>query len=584
MRLFKKLIRKIAYRFRPSQRGSGPIVRAICITVVKNEQDIIEPFLRSNRPFFDAMIVLDNRSSDRTRAIAMCCARELGGIFVTDTPSFANTQSKTITDALKHAQSAFFADFVCFLDADEFVGAADREAMLMGLDDVPVGAISQHQWLTYLPDPQAPFGPTIDPLSRMTYRRRQETPPTHKVFLRMGGGFDPDIEIPRGAHKAVSGLSKRLPMVQRPALAIKHFPVRNPDQIIAKGLLGWSGNLAQDPSVANAPVGPRTTSYQWKRIYTLVQESAANLDLAHLSDEAMIYSQTSAPTSFIDNAEPCDNGLDLTRAYSDGHSVDHQTIVAASLLKSGKAPPVYQAPLSRHLGAGQPDAVAAGNGVQPPHTCLDAAPFCAFVERHQPDSALHLRCGEGLYLGLLKTLGVTDILGLGSLEHAATVLDDADYLKADADVPFNAGRQFHTVVCLDVVPRGYPQAIDRLFDTIAAHANRTIIFSMAEPEQVRQQRRGRSTMPDVLAMWRKRGWVPDLIETLGFRALSTCPALRRNVVILKPASDADDGATKALCKIASLTYKWYVVPPGIHHYAFAAPYPALHQAYSIVRG
>lgn len=579
MRSFKKLIRKIAYRIRPSQRGSGPIVRAICITMVKNEQDIIEPFLRSNRPFFDAMIVLDNGSSDRTREIAMSCARELGGIFVTDTPSFANAQSKTATDTFKHVQSAFFADFVCFLDADEFVGAVDRDAMLECLDDVPVGAISEHAWMTYLPDPQAAFGPTIDPVSRMTYRRRQEIPPAHKIFLRMGGGLDPDITILRGAHRAISGLRKRLPMVQRPALVIKHFPVRNPDQIIAKGLLGWSGNLAEDPSVANAPAAPGTTSFQWKRIYALVQESASNLDLAHLSDEAMIYSQISAPPSFIDNAEPCDNGLDLTRTYSDGHSVDHQTIVAASLRKSGKAPPVFHLPL-------QPDALAAaaGNSVQPQHICVDAAPFRAFVERHQPDSALDLRCGEGLYLALLKTLGVTDILGLGSLEHAATVLDDADYLKADTNLPFDAGRRFHTVVCLDVVPRGHPQAIDSLFDTIAAHASRTIIFSIAKPEQIRQRRRGDSAMRDVLAMWRKRGWVPDLIETLGFRALSTCPALRRNVVILKPASGADDGATKALCKIASLTYKWYDVPPGIHHYAFAGPYPALNRAYSIVRG
>ena len=80
-RSVKRLIGKVRALSRPRRAGPGPIVKTVSITMVKNEQDIIEPFLRHIRPFFDAMIVLDHGSTDRTAEIIENCARELGGIF-----------------------------------------------------------------------------------------------------------------------------------------------------------------------------------------------------------------------------------------------------------------------------------------------------------------------------------------------------------------------------------------------------------------------------------------------------------------------------------------------------------------------
>ena len=66
-----------------------PVLPLVCISMVKNEQDIIEPFLRNNAKFFDLMIVLDNGSTDKTRDILFDCAREFGNVIVSDQPEAA---------------------------------------------------------------------------------------------------------------------------------------------------------------------------------------------------------------------------------------------------------------------------------------------------------------------------------------------------------------------------------------------------------------------------------------------------------------------------------------------------------------
>jgi glycosyltransferase involved in cell wall biosynthesis len=121
--------------------------------MVKNEQDIIEPFLRHNSRFFDAMIVLDNGSTDRTREIALAVSRDCPGIFVTDLRSRAYDQAIVLSRAIAFVQSAFFADFVFLLDADEFLTVESAEALFATIAEVPVGTTVKMPWRTYLPDP-----------------------------------------------------------------------------------------------------------------------------------------------------------------------------------------------------------------------------------------------------------------------------------------------------------------------------------------------------------------------------------------------------------------------------------------------
>jgi len=68
--------------------------------MVKNEQDIIEPFIRHNARFLDCMVIIDNASVDDTRQIVVNCARETGKVIVSDSSTFAYTQAEQMTKPL----------------------------------------------------------------------------------------------------------------------------------------------------------------------------------------------------------------------------------------------------------------------------------------------------------------------------------------------------------------------------------------------------------------------------------------------------------------------------------------------------
>lgn len=548
--------------------------------MVKNEQDVIEPFLRHNHPFFDAMIILDNGSTDQTRAIALACARELDGIFVTDLPRFDYAQAEFMTAAMNFAQSAFFADFVCFLDADEFIGTPDRASFEKSLSIVPVGAASRHAWQTFLPDPDAPIDANADPLSQMMYQRSKELPQYFKGFLRLGGGVNSTVSVQQGNHGFTSSTSEMPPMVRIKDVPIKHFPVRSAEQLLNKGVVGWLANIARNPDAATDG-----SAYQWKRIFDLAGNPDMGISQAMLSDEAMAYAQTELPASFAANAARKDHGIKLERSYSDGKVAEHFRTVALSVIHA------HQPPKSFSL-ASIKDPTAAKSGITNAfddswhwqNLFLDVAPFRYITEKYRPESAFDVGCGNGLYLRMLQDAGISSIFGVDGIDPSATVLDTAEYAKVDLQLPYSVGKSFDVVFCLEVVEHISPETTDILLDTIASHAKGLIVFSMAEPGQPGNGHINCRAIPDVLDLWKKRGWTPDLVETLGVRALSTMSWFRRNILVLKPsAGRPDDGADAALRKIAGLSYTWYAQQPGIRHAAFQEPFPTDNHAYRTVQ-
>ena len=190
-----------------------PVLGAVCISMVRNEQDIIEPFLRHNARFFDLMVILDHGSTDRTRQIIVQVGRELGTVVVTDLPEPGYDQQRFMSQVLRFVQGAVFADTVCFLDADEFVDAPSRAAFDAVAARVPVGSVGLMPWRSFLPDPAISEAAVPDPLARMTWRRAEERPPYAKVLLRMGGRVDPSLVVAQGNHAVRNAAGEKLPAV-----------------------------------------------------------------------------------------------------------------------------------------------------------------------------------------------------------------------------------------------------------------------------------------------------------------------------------------------------------------------------------
>ena len=125
--------------------------RVLAITMVKNEQDIIESFVRHTLSFADELLVCDHQSTDATREI-------LGNLKAEGLPLDIRTEYRA-----EYAQATFMnallceaaeqrqADFIVPLDADEFLlpeTTGDLREKIEALSPDTVYALS---WRKYVP-------------------------------------------------------------------------------------------------------------------------------------------------------------------------------------------------------------------------------------------------------------------------------------------------------------------------------------------------------------------------------------------------------------------------------------------------
>jgi hypothetical protein len=373
--------------------------RIISLSMVKNEQDIIEPFIRHNARFVDCMIVLDNGSVDETRRIAMDCARELGTVVVADCEEFGYEQAERVTRMLHYCQSAFFADFVVFLDADEFLCAENRTALLAQLEAIPPGGIGLMPWQTFVLTPGETGAMAQDPPRSMRRRRAEETPLYRKAVLRLDGACRADLLVESGAHNVVTIGGGALATVPLDDLPLLHFPIRSRRQLVAKGIVGWMAYLARDPAAREQDDG-----YQKRDVFDRVVSTAAGAAELDVSEISMRYAQNRPNIDWnVDTvySEPPSNYI---RRFSNGASAEPLVLIARSWERS--ILPQRKVLESDNLSAWD-------------HISADVGPFRFIAERDRPTEVLGIGCGAGAYLALFKRLGAASVLGIDVLRFPA---------------------------------------------------------------------------------------------------------------------------------------------------------------------
>jgi hypothetical protein len=340
------------------------------LSMVKNEQDVIEPFVRHNIRLLDRLVVLDNGSVDGTRTILAKLSEEFSNLVVIEDERFGYTQSEIMTSLLHKYQPAFAADYVLPLDADEFVGAADRAALLRELQQIPQGGSGLVSWATFVLTPEVLDIGTADPLPRMVFRRRQEQGPLpfRKCFLRVDGakgvpskpgvpdapgfgalgwkpgvpdapgfgalGWKPDfgllgwnvcdLKIDQGNHSISSYSGRTLPVVDLSGLRLLHFPLRSREQFVAKTVVGWMAYLAKNPQAARADQG-----LHWLANYRLVTQEGA-LATQALCDSSLMYAQLPRTVDWSTEVVQEPPQLKYKRRYSDGSFPGALQLVARS--------------------------------------------------------------------------------------------------------------------------------------------------------------------------------------------------------------------------------------------------------------
>jgi len=206
-------------------------MRVIAISMVKNEIDIIEAFVRHNATLVSRMIVLDNGSTDGTADVLQKLRREGLPLDVVADDSIGKYQSEHLTRLMRdEAVGRYDAEWVLPLDGDEFL-VSDSKYALLNAKEFDPNAVHATNWLTYVPD-ETDSPQERNPVLRMHHRLVRGTN-MQKVLIprklaRLCNGV-----LPAGSHEFFVGNELQTP-IPAPGIRLAHFPIRSPGQYLAK--------------------------------------------------------------------------------------------------------------------------------------------------------------------------------------------------------------------------------------------------------------------------------------------------------------------------------------------------------------
>lgn len=510
--------------------------------MVKNEQDIIEPFLRHHSALVDLIFVLDNNSGDATHTIIAKLVQELGNVVMVDLPKSFHGQSIFVSQALRYAQSACFAKQVFFLDADEFLAVQTRAELdaktarpqqraLWPKRAITLGRMA---WRTFIVDPHSDETQQPDPILRMTMRRNVEVlrSSTSKVFLRIEGGFDASLICNQGNHKLRSGMNRRLPEKFIPDLALLHLPVRSFQQLRSKAIAAWISNLARGVSIA------AKQGVQRKAAADMLAQRSQPMTGRELAQLGMSYA-TRYPVGDLDsNAIPDAHGITPLRRYSDGRFGDAETLIEAA--KNPKIMASQQVKVQD----------------LPDGTALDAPPIQYLMQLLAPKTITALSGFARGYadIAVFHGAGQACVWNMRQPAPAPALMA----LALDLPLPQNISSD--------------------LWAAMGQSTTETLVcaFPCADGGDA-------AVMDMALNHLAGLGWHPNLAQSLAFRSVSTLPHLRRTAVVLHPSRDpvAEAQAAARLREIAAFPHVAPQSPQGLITAAFDLPYPDVTEGYGI---
>jgi hypothetical protein len=226
-------------------------VLLIGVTMVRDEADVIEAFVRHNLRSLDGILAVDHCSTDGTREILRALEAEGLGVVVEVDDEEGHRQAETITRLARRA-FAENATIVFALDADEFLKMPSRAAFERWIAGVPPPYCTALDWQTYLPPSRdrIPGGEV-----ELAWRRAREAHGLHKVVLTRAFAATPAATVGPGNHTVLmegpqQNLERhpvRLARCPADVAALAHLPVRSVEQVMRKVETGWRAHVKANP-------------------------------------------------------------------------------------------------------------------------------------------------------------------------------------------------------------------------------------------------------------------------------------------------------------------------------------------------
>lgn len=257
-----------------------PTMKLIALSMVKDESDIVEVFVRHALRLFDEMVLVDNGSTDGTREILSQLQRDGSALTVIDDPRADRAQSDVMTRLLHETRNSRDCDYMAFLDADEFVGVKSRTRLEASLDRLPEDHFGLVPWRTHVLRPDDAEGPE-NPILRMRWRRRKEEPPYDKVIVPAHARWIANAVVANGNHAMHDRVGRALPSAPLEDLVIRHFPVRSAAQVRTKVINGWLAYRARELTGEHVR---KDQGSHWASIFDrIVQQGLTDIDVFRVS-------------------------------------------------------------------------------------------------------------------------------------------------------------------------------------------------------------------------------------------------------------------------------------------------------------
>lgn len=254
-------------------------MQTVSLTMVKNEEDIIEAFVRYNLNSIDHMFIADNLSTDGTMDILQALKAEGLPLTISIDNDQALKQNDKTTAMYRTAARLHDFDFVFLLDADEFLDL-NREDMI-SLRESHGGAVAYYvKRVNYLYGGEITDEKILGLFDLMSVI--DKVPASDKSMIFHEAGKCEGFKIGNGNHH-VRDWSRKEPHVSvkpdKEFAVIRHLPLRSVEQYMGKSLLGWFALQLREAGVNAAK---QTIGSHWRTQYRLILEQDCKVDAANL--------------------------------------------------------------------------------------------------------------------------------------------------------------------------------------------------------------------------------------------------------------------------------------------------------------
>lgn len=225
-----------------------PPMRLVAVSIVKNEADIIEPFVRHTLAWVDHQFIFDHDSTDGTREILGALQAEGLPITLFTDGALGNLQQSRSNRLTTLAAQTQAADWILPLDADEILIGPGRSALEQSLATLDRTRAASLPLLNYFPTTED--DPAIrNPVLRL---RHCQTAPsrTRKIMVPRELALDAGILAGKGSHALYRG-PEMLPDQPLPGdYHLAHLALRSPQHQMLRVVLAELQKLSRGRSHA----------------------------------------------------------------------------------------------------------------------------------------------------------------------------------------------------------------------------------------------------------------------------------------------------------------------------------------------